>query len=303
MAASAAEKIGQGDFTTEVALEKADELGVLAETFRKLQRDLGKLIGDVKAASNATAELSRAVFRSSQEISASTEEMAATTSEFAGSVQRTSDHVQSIDEEGAAIREISKRGQAVIHEAVAQMQNLVESFSRLHRRVEELSVKSTEIGKITDLIRGISDQTNLLALNAAIEAARAGEQGRGFAVVAEEVRTLAEQAMDATEQIANLLREVNLQIKEVMSGANESITEVKEGSERVQIAGETFAQLVKACRINRHIRDVAPYALELSGSEEMAAATKSRLPLQEMHPPTNSHSKQSCSCSSRRIKI
>lgn len=293
--ASAAERIGQGDFTTEVALEKADELGVLAETFRKLQRDLGKLIGDVKAASNATAELSRAVFRSSQEISASTEEMAATTSEFAGSVQRTSDHVQSIDEEGAAIREISKRGQAVIHEAVAQMQNLVESFSRLHRRVEELSVKSTEIGKITDLIRGISDQTNLLALNAAIEAARAGEQGRGFAVVAEEVRTLAEQAMDATEQIANLLREVNLQIKEVMSGANESITEVKEGSERVQIAGETFAQIGEGiASISGRIRDVASYALELSsGSEEMAAATEEQAAtLQEITNSANELAQQ-----------
>ena len=143
--ASAAEKIGQGDFTTEVTLEKADELGVLAETFRKLQRDLGKLIGDVKAASNATAELSRAVFRSSQEISASTEEMAATTSEFAGSCSGPVITSSPLTKKAAIGR--FQEGQAVIHEAVAQMQNLVESFSRLHRRVEELSVKSTRSGR------------------------------------------------------------------------------------------------------------------------------------------------------------
>ena len=63
--AAAAEKIGHGDFTTAITLKKNDELGTLAETFRKLQQDLGRLIGEVQAASHATAELSRAVFRSS----------------------------------------------------------------------------------------------------------------------------------------------------------------------------------------------------------------------------------------------
>src|SRR5690606_29981321 len=153
------------------------------------------------------------------------------------------DQVQSIDEEGAAIREISKQGEEVIFQAVNQMQTLEESFSRLYRNVEELSVKSTEIGKITDMIRAISDQTNLLALNAAIEAARAGEHGRGFAVVAEEVRTLAEQSVTATEQIASLLKEVNAQIREVMRSADESIAEVKASSDRVQTAGRTFSEI------------------------------------------------------------
>ena len=74
-------KISEGDFSAEVALRKNDELGVLAEAFRTLQRELGRLIGEVKAASDKTAGLSRSVYRSSQEISASTEEMAATTSQ------------------------------------------------------------------------------------------------------------------------------------------------------------------------------------------------------------------------------
>ncbi len=293
--AHAAERIGQGDFTTDVALKKADELGLLADTFRKLQQELGKLIGEVKAASHATAELSRAVFRSSQEISASTEEMAATTNEFAGSVQRTSDQVQSIDEEGAAIREISKQGEEVIFQAVNQMQTLEESFSRLYRNVEELSVKSTEIGKITDMIRAISDQTNLLALNAAIEAARAGEHGRGFAVVAEEVRTLAEQSVTATEQIASLLKEVNAQIREVMRSADESIAEVKASSDRVQTAGRTFSEIGLAItNISARIQEVAGYAMELSsGSEEMAAATEEQAAtLQEITTSANELAEQ-----------
>lgn len=292
---ASANEISQGNFTTEVKLASTDELGVLAQTFRKLQQDLGKLIGEVKAASDTTAQLSRSVFGSSQEISASTEEMAATTNEFATSVQQTSDHVQNIDEDGVAVRKISQDGEGLILQAVQQMQNIETSFDILHKSVEQLSVQSVEIGKITDLIRGISDQTNLLALNAAIEAARAGEQGRGFAVVAEEVRTLAEQSATATEQIANLLREVHVQINRVMDGANESITEVKAGSASVEAAGKIFSQIGEAVNnISVRIKEVAGYALELSsGSEQMAAATEEQAAtLQEITASADELAKQ-----------
>lgn len=291
----AAGAIGQGDFTAKVELESNDELGMLAQTFRKLQQDLGKLIGDVKAASDATAELSRSVFRSSQEISASTEEMAATTGEFAGSVQEMSDHVQSIDGDGTAVQRISQEGAELILKAVNQMKTIEVRFDGLHRSVEHLSVQSTEIGKITDLIRGVSEQTNLLALNAAIEAARAGEQGRGFAVVAEEVRHLAEQSAKATEQISRLLQEINTQITQVMAEANENISEIKAGSNSVQIAGEAFGEIGQAISsISARIQDVASYALELSsGSEEMAAATEEQAAtLQEITTSANELAEQ-----------
>lgn len=272
----AAEEIGKGNFTIGVDLHSSDELGILANTFRKLQQDLGKLIGQIISASDTTAELSRSVFRSSQEISASTEEMAATTSQFASSVQQLSDRVQHIDEYSTTVQTISREGEDLVQKAVSQMSTVESSFSSLYQSVEELSVQSAEIGKITDIIRGISDQTNLLALNAAIEAARAGEQGRGFAVVAEEVRTLAEQTGRATEQIATLLQDVYSRIDHVRNEADGSLNEVKVGSDSVQVAGRAFGDIREAINnISTRIQEVASYALELSsGSEEMAAATE-----------------------------
>jgi methyl-accepting chemotaxis protein len=69
--------------------------------------------------------------------------------------------------------------------------------------LSSLEKSSAEIGEVVDLISDIARQTHLLALNATIEAARAGEAGRGFSVVANEVKALATQTQQATENIRN----------------------------------------------------------------------------------------------------
>ena len=95
-----------------------------------------------------------------------------------------------------------------------------------------IDASSQRIVDIIGVIDSIAFQTNILALNAAVEAARAGEQGRGFAVVAGEVRTLAHRSAAAAKEIKGLI--------------DDSVSQVREGTHQVDLAGATMDQIVES---------------------------------------------------------
>ena len=97
----------------------------------------------------------------------------------------------------------------------------VKQAEKTNARINELSQAAGRIGDVVKLITSVAEQTNLLALNATIEAARAGEAGRGFAVVASEVKALAAQTANATEEIGT-------QIASMQGATQESVTAIKE---------------------------------------------------------------------------
>jgi methyl-accepting chemotaxis protein len=113
---------------------------------------------------------------------------------------------------------------SVINRQVSEASDIVvratEGARVTNQSVEGLSQSAQTIGEVVNLIRAIAAQTNLLALNATIEAARAGEMGKGFAVVAAEVKTLANQTAEATEEIA-------AQITAIQSSTGHSVDAIK----------------------------------------------------------------------------
>jgi methyl-accepting chemotaxis protein len=127
------------------------------------------------------------------------------------------------------------------------------NLNQIDNRASSTAEQMTELGqsalKINDCvsqIEGISDQTNLLALNAAIEAARAGEQGRGFAVVADEVRTLAGQTGNTTEEIAGIISKTNNYIESIGKGINsirEDASNLKETTSTIESSVKLITDL------------------------------------------------------------
>ncbi|WNG55292.1 ABC transporter substrate-binding protein [Archangium gephyra] len=132
-----------------------------------------------------------------------------------------------------AVTATAERGEVLVNDCVQGMYRVEETVRKAAELVDSLGVRSTQIGRIVDVIQEIADQTNLLALNAAIIAAQAGEQGRPFGVVADEIRGLAERTARSTREIATMVggirREVDTTVSLVKEGREQASTGVQLG--------------------------------------------------------------------------
>ncbi len=212
-----------GDLTQTLNIENHRELieisqGInqfiarLREMILALQEQSLQVQKQTNLLSEATTITTETIARQTVEtdsVATAMEEMASTSAEVARLASTSAEGTQ-------ASEKILLNTQASFDHSVEQVQAIAQAMAENSERIARVSARSEDINEIVSTISDIAEQTNLLALNAAIEAARAGEQGRGFAVVADEVRTLAANTQKSTEEINELVKRLQSNVREAV---------------------------------------------------------------------------------------
>ena len=306
-----------GERLPDALLARGDELGELASAAQAMSDNLRRLLSGISSGvhtlasaatelstiSRQTASGTASMADRANSVAAAAEEASSNTLSIAAGMEQSSSSLSSVasatEQMSATVGDISAntgRARAISEQASGQAQNITDQMQKLGQAAQE-------IGHVTETITNISAQTNLLALNATIEAARAGAAGKGFAVVANEIKELAKQTAEATEdiktriagiqnstgsaisdigQITGVIRDVGGIVASIAAAIEEQATvtrdvagNIAQASIGVQEANERVSQTAEVSRsIARDIAGVNAAVTEIrQGGEQVQAST------------------------------
>jgi len=271
--------------------ERNDEIGEMARSVQETFTNIGNVVSGIRKASQQLGEVSEGFKSIFESMSVSVEQtgsevgvIATNTIAQAEQIANMKEKVDAISEaidnitknvEGLAesaelMKDYDKAVEDILEELVTISQKSSESIENVRQQTEVTNQSAQKIRAATEIIAGISSQTNLLALNASIEAARAGEHGKGFAVVAEEIRTLADQSKESTEQIEKI-------VSALLENSNVSVSITKEVSEaflkqnqKIKETETIFGSLnSEVGKVSESIKDIAGEMEGLNSHKEV----------------------------------
>jgi methyl-accepting chemotaxis protein len=249
--------IASGDLSKTLEISGGSESARIMGSLSQMQARLSHLVAEIRTSADSIRVASSEVASGNLDLSVRTEhaasnlqQAASSMEQLTGTVRQTADSADTARRLASSASEVAQRGGEAVTQVVSTMTRINESSRR--------------IADITGVIDGIAFQTNILALNAAVEAARAGEQGRGFAVVASEVRTLAQRSAEAAKQIKGLI--------------GDSVSEIDAGSQLVESAGATMAEIVSSVqRVSDIIGEISAATIEQASGIADISTTVSEL--------------------------
>ena len=139
--------------------------------------------------------------------------------------------------------QIGRTGERSVGQSMEGLLEIRTRVEEITQKVGELTEKTRQIESITDTVKDLADQSNMLALNAAIEAVRSGEHGKGFALVAKEIRSLADQSIQATARVREVLENMSAAVAKTVKIAETGYQRIDGGLENVKNSGDNLRAL------------------------------------------------------------
>ena len=257
--------VEEGDLTQRISVASEDEVGRLAayfaemvERLRKVPLELGKsaetLSQAVAALEAATAQQNSTITRQAtalQETQVTAEEIKQTSQTAARSAQGILEATQRADE-------IGRKGEESVEQSLEALSDMRAQVGEIAKRINELGDRTRQIGDITNTVKELADQSNMLALNAAIEAVRAGEHGKGFSLVAREIRRLADQSIQATNRVREILESVSSAAAAAVKNTESGASRIEVGLSQAKASGDNLKALAGMVRDNNAaVRQIA----------------------------------------------
>ncbi len=216
--------IAAGDLSQDIRCTSRNEIAKMLMSVKEMQLDLRSMIqailetsSQLDAVAEETRQLTEKANNGAKHQQADTQTVATAMNKMAATAQDVANNAESAANGAKSADLEARKGQAEVARVAESIACLAKDVEQASEVINQVNVDSKAIGKILDVIQGISEQTNLLALNAAIEAARAGDQGRGFAVVADEVRSLASKTQQSTEEINDMIARLQTSTRSAVS--------------------------------------------------------------------------------------
>ncbi|WP_338863947.1 methyl-accepting chemotaxis protein [Myxococcus stipitatus] len=242
--------VESGDLTRPIQVKSGDEVGRLANSFAQMVARLREVTLNLQQAAQALTQ-------STEHLNTSSTEQAQTISRQAAALQETQVTAQEIKQtsmlaaqKAESVLSVAERadalarsGEAAIEQTMAGLNDIRVQVGEIAQKILELGERTQQIGGITQTVKDLADQSNMLALNAAIESVRSGEHGKGFGVVAREIRALADQSIQATTRVRELLDDIANSVTSAVRITERGAERMESGLAQVRTSGQNLREL------------------------------------------------------------